>query len=74
MSSAENQKEGSVLRLNDLSILRNERNQAKPGLPGPECWLTLHYHIDDPSAIKFYFSNAPIEIASLALVRISGMS
>jgi SRSO17 transposase len=47
--------------------------EAREGLPGPEGWLILRRNIDDPTEIKYYFSNAPAEIDPLALVRISGM-
>jgi SRSO17 transposase len=45
----------------------------RDGFPGPESWLIIRRNIDDPSEIKYYFSNAPVEIDPLVLVRISGM-
>lgn len=47
--------------------------EVQNGLPGPESWLILRRNIEDPTEIKYYFSNAPVEIDPLALVRISGM-
>ena len=47
--------------------------EVRDGLPGPESWLIIRRNIDDPSEIKFYFSNAPEDINLLELVRISGM-
>ena len=47
--------------------------EVREGLPGPESWLIIRRNIQDPTEIKYYFSNAPAEIAPLQLVRISGM-
>lgn len=47
--------------------------EARAGLPGPEVWLVIRRNLDDPSVLKFYFSNAPATIAVSELVRISGM-
>lgn len=47
--------------------------EARAGLPGPEVWLVIRRNLDDPSELKFYFSNAPATIAVTELVRISGM-
>jgi SRSO17 transposase len=47
--------------------------EARQGLPGPRVWLVLRRNVADPSVVKFCFSNAPETIASLELVRISGM-
>lgn len=47
--------------------------EARAGLPGPELWLVIRRNLDDPSELKFYFSNAPVTVALTALVRISGM-
>jgi SRSO17 transposase len=55
----------------DFAILRVV--EVREGLPGPDSWLITRRNIDDPTEIKFYFSNAPADIDLLALVRISGM-
>ena len=47
--------------------------EVRDGLPGPESWLIIRRNIDDPTEIKYYFSNAPATIDPLQLVRISGM-
>ena len=47
--------------------------EVRDGLPGPESWLIIRRNIDDPTEIKYYFSNAPADIDPLELVRISGM-
>lgn len=47
--------------------------EARAGLPGPEVWLVIRRNLDDPSELKFYFSNAPATTPVAELVRISGM-
>ena len=47
--------------------------ESRANLPGPEVWLIIRRNLDDPSIIKFYFSNAPVETPLIELVRISGM-
>lgn len=47
--------------------------EARTGLPGPELWLVIRRNLDEPSVLKFYFSNAPATVAVTELVRISGM-
>jgi SRSO17 transposase len=47
--------------------------EARQGLPGPEVWLVIRRNLDDPSELKFYFSNAPATLPLAELVRISGM-
>jgi SRSO17 transposase len=47
--------------------------ESRHGLPGPEIWLIIRRNVDDPSAIKFYFSNAPGDTPLVEFVRISGM-
>lgn len=39
--------------------------EVREGLPGQELWLVLHRNLDDPTEIKYYFSNAPTEIDGL---------
>ena len=41
----------------DFAFLRI--TEARNNLPGPELWLILRRNLDDPSEVKFYFSNAP---------------
>jgi SRSO17 transposase len=33
--------------------------ESRKNLPGPEVWLIIRRNLEDPSIIKFYFSNAP---------------
>ena len=47
--------------------------ESRGGLPGPEVWLVIRRNVDNPAELKFYFSNAPVDIPLLELVRISGM-
>lgn len=65
-------KEGSkgpiVCNFAFLSIIESRGN-----LPGPENWLIIRRNLDDPTEVKFYFSNAPADISLIEFVRISGM-
>ncbi len=47
--------------------------EARDNLPAGVVWLIIRRNLDDPSAIKYYFSNAPADTPLLELVRISGM-
>jgi SRSO17 transposase len=47
--------------------------ESRGNLPGPEIWLIIRRNLDDPSEIKFYFSNAPADTSLIEFVRISGM-
>jgi len=47
--------------------------ESRQNLPGPEVWLVIRRNLDDPSVVKFYFSNAPAETPLIEFVRISGM-
>jgi len=47
--------------------------ESRKNLPGPEVWLVIRRNLDDPSVVKFYFSNAPAETPLIEFVRISGM-
>lgn len=47
--------------------------ECREGLPGSRLWLVIRRNVADPSEVKFYFSNAPEALASLELVRMSGM-
>jgi len=55
----------------DFAFLRI--TEARNNLPGPEVWLILRRNLDDPSVVKFYFSNAPAKTSVIEFVRISGM-
>jgi len=55
----------------DFAFLR--LNESRKNLPGPEVWLIIRRNLEDPSIIKFYFSNAPAETPVIEFVRISGM-
>jgi SRSO17 transposase len=55
----------------DFAFLRSI--ESRNNLPGPEVWLIIRRNLDDPSIIKFYFSNAPADTPLIELVRISGM-
>lgn len=55
----------------DFACLRLIESRAN--LPGPEVWLIIRRNLDDPSVIKFYFSNAPAETPLIEFVRLSGM-
>jgi SRSO17 transposase len=55
----------------DFAFLRI--TEARGGLPGPEVWLVIRRNLDDPSELKFYFSNAPRDIPFSDLVRATGM-
>jgi SRSO17 transposase len=47
--------------------------ESRGGLPGPELWLVIRRNINDPTELKFYFSNAPAATPLLDLVRLSGL-
>jgi SRSO17 transposase len=47
--------------------------ESRGGLPGPELWLVIRRNINDPTELKFYFSNAPAATPLLVLVRLSGL-
>ena len=47
--------------------------ESRGNLPGPEIWLIIRRNLDDPTEVKFYFSNAPADTSLIELVRISGM-
>jgi SRSO17 transposase len=47
--------------------------ESRANLPGPEVWLIVRRNLDDPTVVKFYFSNAPAETPLIEFVRISGM-
>lgn len=55
----------------DFAFLR--LTEARAGLPGLDLWLVIRRNVEDPTVIKFYFSNAPADIPVLELVRVTGM-
>ena len=55
----------------DFAFLRITESRAN--LPGPAVWLIIRRNLDDPTEIKFYFSNAPVDTPLIEFVRISGM-
>ncbi len=55
----------------DFAFLRIIESRAN--LPGPEVWLIIRRNLDDPTEVKFYFSNAPADTPLIEFVRISGM-
>jgi SRSO17 transposase len=55
----------------DFAFLR--LTESRGNLPGPEVWLIIRRNLDDPSIIKYYFSNAPANTPLIEFVRISGM-
>ncbi len=55
----------------DFAFLRV--TESRSGLPVGELWLIIRRNLDDPSEIKYFFSNAPVSTPLEELVRISGM-
>jgi len=55
----------------DFAFLRLIESRA--GLPAAELWLIIRRNLDDPSEIKYFFSNAPVSTPLAEFVRISGM-
>lgn len=47
--------------------------EVRDSLPGQELWLVFRRNLDDPTEIKYFFSNAPADVDPAELVRISGM-
>jgi len=47
--------------------------EARGNLPAGELWLIIRRNLDNPSVIKYYFSNAPVNTPLGEFVRISGM-
>lgn len=47
--------------------------ESRANLPVTELWLIMRRNLDDPSIIKYYFSNAPIDTPLNEFVRLSGM-
>jgi SRSO17 transposase len=55
----------------DFAFLRVTESRAC--LPAAELWLIIRRNLDDPSQIKYFFSNAPVNTLLKEFVRISGM-
>ena len=55
----------------DFAFLRV--TESRTNLPGSELWLIIRRNLDDPSEIKYFFSNAPANTPLEEFVRISGM-
>jgi len=55
----------------DFAFLRV--TESRGGLPAGELWLIIRRNLDDPSEIKYFFSNAPVSTPLDEFVRISGM-
>ncbi len=55
----------------DFAFLRVIESRAN--LPATELWLIIRRNLDDPSVIKFYFSNAPADTPLMEFIRLSGM-
>jgi SRSO17 transposase len=47
--------------------------ESRGGLPAAELWLIIRRNLEDPSQIKYFFSNAPLHTPLEEFVRISGM-
>jgi SRSO17 transposase len=47
--------------------------ESRANLPGPEVWLVFRRNVADPSVIKYYFSNAPVQTPVSEFLRLSGM-
>jgi len=55
----------------DFAFLRV--TESRGGLPAGQLWLIIRRNLDDPSQIKYFFSNAPVSIPLAELVRVCGM-
>jgi SRSO17 transposase len=47
--------------------------ESRENLPTAELWLIIRRNLEDPSVLKYYFSNAPVQTPLHEFVRISGM-
>jgi len=47
--------------------------ESRGNLPASAVWLIIRRNLDDPSVIKYYFSNAPVHTPLSEFVRMSGM-
>lgn len=65
-------KEGSKGPIDcDFAFLRV--TESRGGLPAGQLWLIIRRNLDDPSEVKYFFSNAPVNIPLAELVRVCGM-
>lgn len=55
----------------DFAFLRV--TESRGGLPAGQLWLILRRNLDDPTEIKYFFSNAPVSIPLAELIRVCGM-
>jgi len=55
----------------DFAFLRV--TESRGNLPTAELWLIIRRNLDDPSVVKYFFSNAPANTPLNEFVRISGM-
>jgi len=55
----------------DFAFLRV--TESRGGLPAGQLWLIIRRNLDDPSEIKYFVSNAPVNTPLNEFVRISGM-
>jgi SRSO17 transposase len=55
----------------DIAFLRV--TESRGGLPAGELWLIIRRNLDDPTEVKYFFSNAAISTPLSEFVRISGM-
>jgi len=49
----------------DFSFLRSI--ESRNNMPGPEIWLIIRRNREDPSIIKFYFSNSPANTSTIII-------
>ena len=47
--------------------------ESRSGLPAGQLWLIIRRNLDDPSEVKYFFSNAPVSLPLAELVRVCGM-
>ena len=55
----------------DFAFLRV--TESRDNLPAAQLWLIIRRNLDDPTEIKYYFSNAPVSTPLQEFVQISGM-
>lgn len=55
----------------DFAFLRV--TESRGGLPAHELWLIIRRNLDDPTELKYFFSNAPLHTPLQEFVRICGM-
>ena len=55
----------------DFAFLRV--TESRGGLPAGELWLILRRNLDNPTEVKYFYSNAPASIPLAELIRVCGM-